>query len=127
MNKADQFSVYDSAQQRSTALEEIRAIFQYRYLVVQFVRRFCPAAIDCPGRDSGDIPIPLSGCPVCPQRPPDALQTVRPGCRLDNVKSIGDDDHPDDRLFPRFRGQQGGVRGLCAERVGGLELFRSND
>ena len=39
MNKADQFSVYDSAQQRSTALEEIRAIFQYRYLVVQFVRR----------------------------------------------------------------------------------------
>jgi ABC-type polysaccharide/polyol phosphate export permease len=39
MNKADRFSVYDSAQQRSTALEEIRAIFQYRYLVVQFVRR----------------------------------------------------------------------------------------
>ncbi len=39
MDNTNQFPVYDSAQQRSTALEEIRAIFQYRYLVVQFVRR----------------------------------------------------------------------------------------
>lgn len=39
MDKTDRFSIYDSDQQRSTALEEIRAIFQYRYLVVQLVRR----------------------------------------------------------------------------------------
>jgi ABC-2 type transport system permease protein len=39
MNKANQVPIYDSARQGSAALEELRAIFKYRYLVVQFVRR----------------------------------------------------------------------------------------
>ncbi len=39
MDKAAQVPVYDSSRQGSAALEELRAIFKYRYLVVQFVRR----------------------------------------------------------------------------------------
>lgn len=39
MNNTKQVPVYDSARQVSAALEELRAIFNYRYLVVQFVRR----------------------------------------------------------------------------------------
>lgn len=39
MDKANQIPIYDSASQGSPALEEIRAIIKYRYLVVQLVRR----------------------------------------------------------------------------------------
>lgn len=39
MDKAEKVPVYDSARQGSVALEELRAIINYRYLVVQFVRR----------------------------------------------------------------------------------------
>lgn len=39
MDKAAQVPVYDSSRQGSAALEELRAIINYRYLVVQFVRR----------------------------------------------------------------------------------------
>ena len=39
MDKTNQVPIYDSDRQGSAALEELRAIFNYRYLVVQFVRR----------------------------------------------------------------------------------------
>ena len=39
MDKTNQVPIYDSDRQRSAALEELRAIFNYRYLVVQFIRR----------------------------------------------------------------------------------------
>jgi ABC-2 type transport system permease protein len=39
MDKVGKTPVYDSARQGSSALEELRAIINYRYLVVQFVRR----------------------------------------------------------------------------------------
>jgi ABC-2 type transport system permease protein len=39
MDKTNQVPIYDSDRQGSAALEELRAIFKYRYLVVQFVRR----------------------------------------------------------------------------------------
>ena len=39
MDKTNQIPIYDSDRQGSAALEELRAIFNYRYLVVQFVRR----------------------------------------------------------------------------------------
>jgi ABC-type polysaccharide/polyol phosphate export permease len=39
MNKANQIPIYDSARQDSAALEEFKAIFNYRYLVFQMVRR----------------------------------------------------------------------------------------
>ena len=39
MDKTNQVPIYDSSRQGSAALEELRAIFNYRYLVVQFVRR----------------------------------------------------------------------------------------
>lgn len=39
MEKITKIPVYDSARQGSAALEELRAILDYRYLVVQFVRR----------------------------------------------------------------------------------------
>jgi ABC-type polysaccharide/polyol phosphate export permease len=39
MDKANQVPIYDSARQGSAALEELKAIFNYRYLIVQFVRR----------------------------------------------------------------------------------------
>ena len=39
MDKTNQVPIYDSSRQGSAALEELRTIFKYRYLVVQFVRR----------------------------------------------------------------------------------------
>ena len=39
MDKTNQVPIYDSARQGSAALEELREIFNYRYLIVQFVRR----------------------------------------------------------------------------------------
>lgn len=39
MDKANQVPFYDSARQGSAAQEELRAIFKYRFLLVQFVRR----------------------------------------------------------------------------------------
>ncbi len=39
MDKTNQVPIYDSDRQGSAALEELRAIFHYRHLVVQFVRR----------------------------------------------------------------------------------------
>jgi ABC-2 type transport system permease protein len=39
MNKATHIPVYDTSRQRSAALEELAAIFNYRHLVVQFIRR----------------------------------------------------------------------------------------
>jgi len=39
MENIDQIPIYDSAQHRSTALEELQAIVKYRNLVVQFTRR----------------------------------------------------------------------------------------
>lgn len=39
MDRTKQVPIYDSARQVSPALEELRAIYNYRYLVVQFVRR----------------------------------------------------------------------------------------
>jgi len=39
MDKTNQVPIYDSDRQGSAALEELRAIFNYRYLVVQFIRR----------------------------------------------------------------------------------------
>ena len=39
MENVDQIPIYDSAQHRSTALEELQAIVKYRNLVVQFTRR----------------------------------------------------------------------------------------
>jgi ABC-2 type transport system permease protein len=39
MQKTNAIPIYDSAQQGSPALEEMRAIIKYRYLIVQLVRR----------------------------------------------------------------------------------------
>lgn len=39
MDKVDEVPIYDSARQGSAALEELRTIFNYRYLIVQLVRR----------------------------------------------------------------------------------------
>jgi ABC-2 type transport system permease protein len=39
MDKANQVPIYDSARQGSASLEELKAILNYRYLIVQFVRR----------------------------------------------------------------------------------------
>ena len=39
MDKAKQIPIYDSSSQGSLAAEELRAIFKYRYLIVQLVRR----------------------------------------------------------------------------------------
>jgi len=39
MDKAKQVPIYDSANQGSPAAEELRAVFKYRYLIVQLVRR----------------------------------------------------------------------------------------
>ena len=39
MENVEQIPIYDSAQNRSTALEELQAIVKYRNLVVQFTRR----------------------------------------------------------------------------------------
>jgi ABC-2 type transport system permease protein len=39
MEKADQRPIYDSSNQGSLAVEELRAILKYRYLIVQLVRR----------------------------------------------------------------------------------------
>jgi ABC-type polysaccharide/polyol phosphate export permease len=39
MENINQVPIYDSAQHRSTALEELQAIIKYRHLVVQFARR----------------------------------------------------------------------------------------
>jgi ABC-2 type transport system permease protein len=39
MDKTNQVPIYDSDRQGSAALEELRAIFNYRYLIAQFIRR----------------------------------------------------------------------------------------
>jgi ABC-type polysaccharide/polyol phosphate export permease len=39
MENVNQVPIYDSAKHRSTALEELQAIWKYRHLVVQFTRR----------------------------------------------------------------------------------------
>lgn len=39
MEKAKVIPIYDSARQGSPAIEELRAVFNYRYLIVQLVRR----------------------------------------------------------------------------------------
>jgi ABC-type polysaccharide/polyol phosphate export permease len=39
VDKANQIPIYDSSSQGSPAVEEMRAIFKYRYLIVQLVRR----------------------------------------------------------------------------------------